>query len=324
MAEVRLLEGEWRSGWDSFVESAEHKTLFHTSGWMDVISEAFDVETLPYGVFEDDVLAGVFPTFIQRKYGFSFAMSPPWAATPYGGPLAPENLLADTVRGFTESVRDRVGFISIQTPPNAPYGFLGDAGYEVSRWKTVVLDLKPPVEELWNNLESRCRRAVRKSRKEGVEVREVESRDFIEEYYDLVEATYGRQGRSPPNPKKFYYSLWDRFRDSMRFLKAEYDGKAVAGAIFPYYGDTVYYLDGACMPEYYHVSPNNLVHWDLIEWAREEGLRWYDMIGGNIESIARFKYGFGCVDVEHWRGELYTSHVVKALMTAYKRVKGLR
>lgn len=61
----------------------------------------------------------------------------------------------------------------------------------------------------------------------------------------------------------------------------------------------MYFLDGASLREYQKLRANNLIQWHIISWAASNGLRTYDMVGANIPSIARFKRGFGGIEVQY-------------------------
>ncbi|MCX8072423.1 MAG: GNAT family N-acetyltransferase [Candidatus Binatia bacterium] len=85
---------------------------------------------------------------------------------------------------------------------------------------------------------------------------------------------------------------------------ARHQGKLLAGGIFPFDQHTIYYLDGASAVEVQALRPNNLLHWEVIQWAAEHGIRIYDMVGAGIAGVARFKRTFGPKEVPYtysWR-----------------------
>jgi lipid II:glycine glycyltransferase (peptidoglycan interpeptide bridge formation enzyme) len=58
---------------------------------------------------------------------------------------------------------------------------------------------------------------------------------------------------------------------------------------------------GASVSEYRNVMPNHLLHWHIIQWAKQKGLTTYDLWGIPADpkpghplfGVYRFKKGFG-------------------------------
>ncbi len=76
-------------------------------------------------------------------------------------------------------------------------------------------------------------------------------------------------------------------------MLARKDNDIVAGAIILCFNRHLYFWDGVSFRKFYHLAPNNLLHWNVIEWGFENGMTQYDMMGANIPNIARFKMSFG-------------------------------
>ena len=63
---------------------------------------------------------------------------------------------------------------------------------------------------------------------------------------------------------------------AIRTALAVVDGRPVAGALYLVWQDTVYYKFGASQAEYLALRPNDALHWQLIRWAHDRGLRALD------------------------------------------------
>jgi lipid II:glycine glycyltransferase (peptidoglycan interpeptide bridge formation enzyme) len=93
----------------------------------------------------------------------------------------------------------------------------------------------------------------------------------------LLEATGRRQGfRTEPES---YISRMHQIlapRALLRLFISEYEGEPVSGALVICFGDTVVYKRGAWSGRYREHRPNEVMHWEVIRWARVQGYRCYD------------------------------------------------
>jgi len=325
MIELELLKD--KTEWNEFVSASRYGTLFHTWEWISLLEDIYKVKKLPIGIFEKDNLIGVFPTFIQKKVFLKLAMSPlHTAATPYGGPLPlrgtlPKNILEEFEEFLRDYATDYIEFLAV--PGIEIENLLRESNYIFRERMTYILDLTKGVDVIWKNLEQRCRRAIRKAKKNNVEIVEGENKKQLNEFYKMTEDTYKKWGKKPPISREYFRKVWDLFHDKKRvkFLFAKYEGRLIAGAIFPIYRDDVYYWNGGAYREYYRVAPNNLIHWHLIEWALNNGLKKYDMVGADIPSIAKFKASFSGEKVRHIYAYKFKSPLAKIGRKVYEKWK---
>lgn len=294
MIELKILEDNKLKEWDKIIMESSHGTIFHTVEWMEVLEDIYNAKKLLLGIYQDGGLVGVFPAFLQRKSFLKLITSPlRGAATPYGGPIIKEGVLKEVIRAFDEFTKN-VDYVDITFPPKVDLNMEIASSYTYEERFTYLLNLDQEIYGIWKNLNKKCRNVVRKADKSGVEIVEGDKKEYLEEYYKMVEDTYKKSNIEPPIPLEHYKTLFEvLYPDKLKILFAEYDGKIIAGAIFPHFGDRVYYWDGASYRKYNKVAPNNLIQWHLIQWAVENGFKVYDMVGANIPSIAKFKASFG-------------------------------
>lgn len=324
MIRLELLKN--KSEWNEFVSASEHGTLFHTWEWISILEDIYKVKKLPIGIFEEDNLIGIFPTFIQKKAFLKLAMSPlHTAATPYGGPLLLKSLPRDIFEKFEDFVEKYdVGYIELFTSP----GFyikkvLERENYTCSDKKTLIIDLNKTKDELWRGLDKKCRNAIRKARKNNVEIINANDKKTLDDFYQMTKETYEKWGMKPPIAKEYFCRVWDVFKPKQQLmvLFAMYEGQLIAGAIFPFYKSEVYYWSGASYTEYNKVAPNNLIQWSLIEWAIDNKFEKYDMLGADIPSIAKFKASFGGEKVRHIYAYKFKSPLAKIGRKVYEKWK---
>ncbi|MDP2644070.1 MAG: peptidoglycan bridge formation glycyltransferase FemA/FemB family protein, partial [Desulfobacterales bacterium] len=180
---------------------------------------------------------------------------------------------------------------------------------------THILDLTRSEEELWKNMEGRCRTAIRKANNSGVTVDEMSDRKGIEKYYAILQQVYRSQNKPCPNPKRLYYDIWDNYgRKRAVFLSARYNHSMIAGAIIIMDGKRAYYLNGVSKHEFRNLSASNLILWEAVRIARENGAERFDFVGSDIPRLAKFKKSFG--------GELSThSCIEKACSRLFQAIR---
>ena len=300
-------EGVSVSEWNRVVDESSNGLPFHLYEWLEVLSETQRLTLKRYGLYTGpsfQQLVGVMPLLVGKLGPFRVAGSPFVVEdTPYMGPVIAEHLMPDALKAVQATADGKKAmFLRVLLP----YMPSEDACRNLTEFKftcgvkhTHILNLLKGVPALWNNMEGRCRTAVRRAEKSGVEIVRVDSmsenRSEIESYYRLVEDVYGRQGRKPPNPPELYHRLWEKFHAQgvISLLMARMHGSDIAGVLLAHYKNRVYYLDGASDRIFAKLCPTNLLLWKAIEWAASEGYREFDFVGSDIPRLANFKASFG-------------------------------
>jgi len=305
--------------WDALLAQRIDATVFHRMFWLRLIAKRFKADLKPYVVMADGAVAGLFPAFVYRRGWFRVAVSPPpQTGTPYLGPLVAPELQAAVLEAFTRQMKTaRVSYIEIRFPPHVTEV---PRGFQVESRGTHMLDLRPGEDQLWNAaLNSGCRRAVRKATAAGVTISEGDLSAHLDQYFAMAVDVFAKSKRPPVLGRDDYAALAEVAGKGgpVKVLFAWHEGRLVAGGIFPFDEQAIYYLDGVSDPGGLQVRPNNLLHWEVIRWACAHGLVRYDMIGAGIESINRFKRGFGAVQVSYTYAYRSLDFLTTAARTTY-------
>ncbi|WP_407306589.1 lipid II:glycine glycyltransferase FemX [Desulfosporosinus sp. SB140] len=287
--------------WQDFLKGMSQGSLFHRWEWQDIIEIGFGVKVNRLGLFDGEgILRGVLPLAERKMSLLKLAGSSlSGTATPHTGPLGavalPEVLLA--LEDY--AAKKHFDYLELTLPDLSGKEVAEQQGYTVQELLTLDLVLPKDEESLWAGLEVRCRNAVRKAEKSGVEVIEPQTlEEWLEPYYALSCGVYRRQDKEPPFTKEYFTALWQKLYPTgdLVVLLARFEGKIIAGGIFPRDKNVGYYLDGVSDREYNKVVPNNLVQWEYLKRAQTMGVELYDMVGANIPSIAKFKKSFGSTE----------------------------
>jgi lipid II:glycine glycyltransferase (peptidoglycan interpeptide bridge formation enzyme) len=200
-------------------------------------------------------------------------------------------------------------------------------------YRTFVLDLAPPIAELRKNLDAKWRNKLNQSEKKGLKIvagnETEEYRTFCRMYDQMrkrktFETTvdveeFGRLQEDLPETQR------------MRVLICEEAGIPVAGVVVSAMGDSAIYLLGATSDDGLNAKGAYLLQWTLIQWLKENGIRWYDLGGIDPEGnpgVYTFKKGFSGTDVSQLTplvacNSIVSSAIVKASLAAQRVVRGL-
>src|SRR3989338_9126658 len=173
---------------------------------------------------------------------------------------------------------------------------------QIQPYKTVVLDLTLPEEHLSGKMHTKTRYNIKVAEKHGIIIKP--SQD-VDSFWKLLQKTTKRD-RFSSHPKVYYQKLLDYFNHNemkvdlvMAYLpagQAGHNNKAIAGAILMTYGDTCYYLHGASDYEYRAMMAPYALHWDIIRYLKNNGIKYYDFWGidaKKLPGVTRFKFGWG-------------------------------
>jgi lipid II:glycine glycyltransferase (peptidoglycan interpeptide bridge formation enzyme) len=129
---------------------------------------------------------------------------------------------------------------------------------------------------------------IRKAQRKGAVSVRIGGEDDLETFTDLLVATAARQSGMQLFPRAYYAQAWRSFasRGCGRLLVAEHLGQPLSAILLVTHGDTCEYLYGGWNRERPDLHPNEFLQWSGMQWAREQGFRWYDL--GNMDSrVAR-------------------------------------
>ncbi|HEX9068292.1 MAG TPA: GNAT family N-acetyltransferase [Ktedonobacterales bacterium] len=161
-------------------------------------------------------------------------------------------------------------------------------------WTTALSATSGPV---WSRLRDPVKRQVKKARRQGVTVRVADSLDDVDAYYALHLLTRSRKHGMPAQPRRYFRALWERLAPlgMARFLLAEHEGKIIAGIVLLTSGKTVRYAYGASDPTHLQLGPNNLLMWEAIDWACQQGYSVFDFgrTARDNTGLMEFKRGWG-------------------------------
>jgi lipid II:glycine glycyltransferase (peptidoglycan interpeptide bridge formation enzyme) len=150
-------------------------------------------------------------------------------------------------------------------------------------------------DELFKTLDRQARKAVRKSRKQGVTVRHATSLNELDIFYKFfkeftVEKGFMSRGYA------YQKSLWEEYimRGNGKLFIAVYENQIVGGLICLIFGKKCLAMHMGTPYQYQHLRSNDAYIWESIKWAKKKGCKWFSFRGvGSSSTEKRFKKKFG-------------------------------
>lgn len=159
---------------------------------------------------------------------------------------------------------------------------------------TVWLDLTMSLDDIWKSqISTQNRNVIRKCEKNGLYVENSQDYDAFIEIY--------KQTMLKVEAEKFYFfdeNYYQKLQNNedIELLCVKKDEEIIAAAIFMYYGDYCHYHLAGSKQEYLKLSPNNILLWEAIKYAKMRGCKKFHLGGGLTDSLDdslfRFKSRF--------------------------------
>ena len=177
---------------------------------------------------------------------------------------------------------------------------LSTAGFDRKELATYLIDLQPPLEEIWSAVEPKARRSVKVSERRGVSVGLTESPEDIRDFGTMLGKILESGGMPIPLPGDYNERCLRLIRASTGWVIAAKDaGRIVGGKLVVAAGD---------MAVSYHTSAvkgslrsGDLLAWSEIALAKEMAFKTLDLLsveleaepGSRQEGILKFKAKWG-------------------------------
>jgi len=173
-------------------------------------------------------------------------------------------------------------------------------------YRTFRIDLAPSLEELRLNLSQEWRRCLNKAEKNNLTVIDGPGDDLFRKYVSLAEEMCDRKkidmGINYHQYPRIQKDLPEALK--MRVMVCESEGQPRSAIICSAIGDTGIYHLGATGNAGTKLYGSYLLHWRMMQWLKEKGIRYYDLGAFNPHlnpGVYQFKRGLAgkqeCEDV---------------------------
>jgi lipid II:glycine glycyltransferase (peptidoglycan interpeptide bridge formation enzyme) len=174
---------------------------------------------------------------------------------------------------------------------------LEKCGYNYLDYLNYVVDVTQPKEALWKRVRETARSSIRKSQRQGLEVRHVDAANTVDLFYPLLAQTY-RRANTPLADRSLFDAAVEVMRPhGMIEFTSVYNGHGpIAMNAMLLFGKQVFgWYSGSVRVA--GASQMDLLQWHEIAWSCEQGFSRYDFGGAGWPNkpygVRDFKAKFG-------------------------------
>ncbi|WP_430813453.1 lipid II:glycine glycyltransferase FemX [Carboxylicivirga sp. RSCT41] len=184
-------------------------------------------------------------------------------------------------------------FIRFNLMSNSLRSYIGDL---IECNSNIICDLTIGVEGLWNQFKPKVRRNIRKATRVNLKLEIDHDGKRLKDFFHLYNLTMDRlQAKS-----KYYFPLtyFEKLQNSLNgqcaYFYIMHNDKAIASVLVLFASKKMYYFLGGSDSEYFDLRPNELLHFEVMQWGIKKGIERYVLGGGysNNDSIFSFKKSF--------------------------------
>jgi len=266
--ETEIIDPLTSVNWDQEVLSHPDYTVFHSAAWARVLHKTYGHEPAYLRFSRDGRLAAVLPmmdvrSLITGRRGVSLPFSDFCGPLIFGNEnphfvVSKLSEIARERRWKHFEIRERKT-LEPSVPPAVT--FLGH-----------TLDLRGGEGELFGQLKSSVRRALRKAARNDLRIEITKTREAVLEYYKLHVQTRKKHGLAP-QPVSFFLNIYEQMIDKgLGFIVVARLGSRVAAAnVYFQFGKKAVYKFGASDEKVQEFRGSNLVMWEGIRFLATSG-----------------------------------------------------
>ncbi|MDI7258436.1 MAG: GNAT family N-acetyltransferase [Thermodesulfobacteriota bacterium] len=283
--------------WDFIWRECDYSTYYHSREWAEIwnVYSKGRIRPDPKLVLFSDEKKALLPISSQRDYNGLvkiYISSPPGA---YGGWISTDKLNVAHAFLLADYLTKKNGNLFWQLNPYDELAL--KTGVRTTRdLETRVLNLAGGFDAVYRGWTKGHKSAVHKASNAGVKIKLASMLGDWLTYYHVYEESlcrWGERATSVYGWDFFNEMFWLKSPNSKLWL-AVYQDKIIAGALCLYAKKHVVYWHGAALAEHFHLRPVNLLMYEAIKNACEQGYSWFDLgCSGGHEGVEAFKKSFG-------------------------------
>lgn len=298
---------------DLFMQNIQFKdsNVFHSQYYFNVLAQGTDITPVVLVAEENNLVLGFILIQIQNILRNRFKKTASRAVIT-GGPVfnGKDEVLSFLLLNYNHIFGNKILYTQIR---NIFDMNMYDEIFERNSFKRIdhlnyIIDLNKKIDDIWNGVYSKRKNEIRKGKKEGLTVTEINYDSDLQKAYDILKGIYKKAKLPLPQYDYFKNALEVQNSDKILRIMGGYSGGNLVGVMLLLcFNDRVYNWYAASNPEYYKIYPNDVITWEAIKWASENGYKLFDFGGaGNPAKeygVRDFKKKFGGAEVNFGRYE---------------------
>ena len=306
---IKKIESSNNNIWDVYVYAHPDATLYHLSGWKDVIEQTYGHKTyyLMAANSSSDSVAGIFPLVHLKHFLFGSSL----ISIPFfdiGGILAENEAVEKALLAEALKLGQKLKVKSIELRQAQPLTWLAYSSnlsindqkntplsndlpalsHSIQSHKVrMLLELPDSSEVLMKSFKSKLRSQIKKPIKEGLAAK-IGGAELINDFYQIFLVNMRDLG-SPVHSKKIIQNVLKIYQKTAKIVIVYRKNQPIAGSIMAGFRDTLENPWASSLREYSRFSPNMLLYWTMLEYACDNGFKRFDF-GRSTPNEGTYKF----------------------------------
>lgn len=279
--QIRMFSDEFDL-WTEYIRKYPQATFYHEIGWKEVIERSFGHKTFYLMAMRQGNIAGVLPLVHLKSFLFgSIFCSMPFLN--FGGICADDS---ETERELLDSAREllkknQADYLELRHRHKVCQD-LPVKTHKVS----MMIELDPDPEKLWNGFKTKHRTNIRRSEKNGLVIRPGGA-ELLDDFFNIISVGWRDLG-TPLYRKSFFQAIVDQFSNNVEIFVVYFKDLPIATAFNGLFRDTVEGMWTYSLKEYSNLQTNYFLYWKMIEKACIDGYRHFHLGRSTNETGATF------------------------------------
>jgi lipid II:glycine glycyltransferase (peptidoglycan interpeptide bridge formation enzyme) len=260
----------------------KYGTIYQSQSYLGFLA-AMGRELLIIAVEDEDRIIGGAGIMMNHKI-LNFAYS---AYIGMGPVVEDAKRTVDVLECLADALKSSCLSFNVRVWPLYPENIADDL--DMSRWSAQEFellhwDISGPLESFWKELPKGKKAAIKRARREGIIIEEIETPEQVEQFYDLHTMSMTRADFKKPHPLAFYKNLIARLKPerlATGFLALHPQTKQPIAAVMLLLGrdGMATYLQVGHDYEYRNLGATDLLMWHCLEFLKSKGFTTFDLVG---------------------------------------------
>lgn len=218
------------------------------------------------------------------------------------GPIVQDDFQSEFLEAIANLVKRDHRSVALSVEPNS-FDFVAPNGWKRSTNKvlsadTILLNISKTESDLLADMAKKTRQYIRKSAAEGITIKQVRTKDELEECLHIYRQTAER-AKFNLHQNQYYFDVFNLMKDHSPVFAAYIEGKPVAFLWMAISADTAYELYGGMNEDGQRLRANYALKWHVIRKVKEWGLSQYDFGGLVVGGVSIFKQGWASEETSY-------------------------
>ncbi len=322
--------------WDETWAACPYATYFHSGEWAEIWAQ------YTAGQFEQLKAAAQLISFTDGKkallplsyYASYRGLIKKYVSSPggtFGGWLSSDELTSEHARLLSEHILQNLPALEWRINPYDPLKYIPESSC-MQQETTSTLSLEDDFEKIFRSWSKGHIAAVAQARKNGITIGQASDREAWRRYFNAYEQSIERWGKDKSSGYRWelFNLIYEKRSPHVRLWTASKEDKIIAGALCFYAKKHVVYWHGAALQDYFKMRPVNLLLYEAIKDAKQQGYAWFDFNpSGKLEGVRAFKKSFGteefsCPLIKSYKYSLKNKLIIAGFRTFDKLKRMIR